>query len=52
MNWYFLTILVLSLIGLITELTKKKSKASQKLAATIGYIVFMVLIALAVRSGW
>jgi len=52
MNWYFITILILSGLGLIGTLFDKKLKTKKKVAGLIGYIIFMILIALAIRSGW
>jgi len=52
MNWYFITIAALSGIGLITTLLNKKTKLKSKIAGAIGYITFMVLIAMAINIGW
>jgi len=45
-------IIALSTIGLFGEITNKKEKLSKKIAAIIGYIIFMALIILAINKGW
>ena len=52
MNWWFISIIILSGIGLLTMLFDKKAKISKRLAGIIGYLVYMGLIALAIKSGW
>lgn len=52
MNWYFNTIIILSMLGLVGTYFDKKMKLKNKIAGTVGYIIFFTLMVLAIRSGW